>query len=98
MGILKRIFGICDTKPPKDPKCWWFEDGKAIVDLSRARELSAGGGAIRLEDRGLPKRILVHRGADGEFRAYENICTHMGRRIDPLVAQLATISAGRDID
>lgn len=52
MGILKRILGICKTKPPSDTGCWDFKKGMVVMDLSRVPELSQPGGAIRLEGRG----------------------------------------------
>ena len=84
MGILKKIFGICETKKPEDPGCWIVSGGRVEIDLKRAGELSERGGAIRLEGKGLADRILVIRGENGLFYAYKNKCTHMGRRIDPV--------------
>ncbi len=84
MGILKKIFGICETKRPEDPGCWIISGGRVEIDLKSAGELSERGGAIRLEGKGLADRILVIRGENGLFYAYKNKCTHMGRRIDPV--------------
>jgi nitrite reductase/ring-hydroxylating ferredoxin subunit len=84
MGILKKIFGICETKKPEDPGCWIISGGRVEIDLKRAGELSRQGGAIRLEGKSLADRILVIRGDNGLFYAYKNKCTHMGRRIDPV--------------
>ena len=84
MGFFKRIFGICETRPPLDAGCWTYGNGKVEVDLGRAPELGRREGAIRLEGGGLPERILVFQGNDGEFHALVNKCMHMGRRIDPL--------------
>ncbi len=84
MGILKKIFGICETKKPKDPGCWTFSDGRIEIDLNRAGELSMPYRSIRLEGKGLADRILVVRDDSGKFHAYNNKCTHMGRRIDPV--------------
>ncbi|MBU1713327.1 MAG: Rieske (2Fe-2S) protein [Proteobacteria bacterium] len=85
MGILKKIFGICETKKPKDPHCWTFSDGRIEIDLNRAGELSMPYRSIRLEGKGLADRILVVRDDSGKFHAYNNKCTHMGRRIDPVL-------------
>jgi nitrite reductase/ring-hydroxylating ferredoxin subunit len=88
MGFFKRLFGICSTSPPADAGCWNVADGKVTVDLARASELANPGGAIRLEGGALPKRILVFRGDDGQVRAMENRCSHVGhRRLDPVVGQ-----------
>jgi nitrite reductase/ring-hydroxylating ferredoxin subunit len=84
MGFFKRLFGICDTRPPADPSCWSYSDGRLEVDLGKAPELEAGGGAIRLEGGSLPTRVLLVRDGDGAVHAFENRCTHAGRRLDPL--------------
>jgi len=85
MGLLKKILGICRTSPPRDPDCWRYSDGKLEIDLERVRELTNLGGAVRLEGKGLPSKILVFHGNDGTFHALTNRCTHIGgRRIDPV--------------
>ena len=87
MGILKRLFGICDTKPPVDSGGWSWNNGKLEIDLERTGELSSKGGAVRLEGGGLPNRVLVLRGEDEKLHAFSNKCTHGGRRLDPLPGQ-----------
>ncbi len=87
MGFISRILGIPKTKKPADPGCWQYNDGRVEVDLNRTPELSGKGGAIRLEGSGLPLRVLVFQGEDGEFHAWKNKCTHAGRRLDPLPGQ-----------
>ncbi len=84
LGIFKRIFGKSTTKLPEDADCWSYADGRLTIDLSRASELSEAGGAIRLEGKNLPKRILVIHGDDGIYHAFTNKCTHGGRRLDPV--------------
>ena len=84
MGLFKRIFGICETRPPANEGCWKHSKGEIEITLDMAPELSEPGSAVRLERRGLPDRILVIKGDDGNFRAFKNRCTHMGRRIDPV--------------
>ena len=85
MGIFKRIFGICSTKPPADPDCWSYDDGRLVVDLARATELNDPGGAIRLEGSRLPQRVLIVHGTDGQWYALPNRCSHIGhRRLDPV--------------
>jgi nitrite reductase/ring-hydroxylating ferredoxin subunit len=83
MGIFKRIFGICETKPPEDAESWNYSGGRIYVDLNRVPELSAPGSGVRLEGGDLPARILVIHGNDDNFYAYKNTCQHKGRRIDP---------------
>lgn len=90
MGLFKQIFGICKTKPPEYAGCWKYFRGKIELDWARVPELHKPGGAIRLEGRVLPERILVIYGIDGHFYAFKNRCTHMGRRLDP-VAGTATV-------
>ena len=84
MGLFKRIFGICETKLPKDMDCWRHSGRQVRIDLSRVPELAEPGGAIRIEGKGLPGRILILRGDEENFRAFVNKCTHMGRRLDPI--------------
>ncbi|NVM25453.1 MAG: Rieske 2Fe-2S domain-containing protein [Desulfobacterales bacterium] len=90
MGLFKRIFGICRTKPPRDAKCWKYSRGKVEIGWARAPELRKPCGAIRLEGWGLPERLLVIYGIDGQYHAFRNECTYTGRRIDP-VAGTATL-------
>lgn len=88
MEVLKRILGICKTGTPVDEGCWSFSGRTIAVDIARAGELHTAGGALRLEGKGLPEKILVFQGLDGKFYALKNQCTHIGkRRIDPVVGQ-----------
>jgi len=90
MGIFKRIFGICETRPPEDPLCWKLSGETIEIDLNTAVELAEPNGAIRLEGNGLPLKVLVIHGHDGQFHAFGNRCTHSGhRRIDPLPGETA---------
>lgn len=82
MKFLKRILGICETRPPQDNECWRIDGNGIILDLNRSPELAKTGGAVRLEGRGLSERILIVHGTDDRFHAFRNRCTHMGRRID----------------
>ena len=84
MSFFKRLFGICATQPPADGQGWQMEKGKVVLNLAQLPELAHPGGAVRLEGKGLPKRVLVLRDAEGELRAFYNKCTHAGRRLDPL--------------
>ncbi len=83
-NFFQRILGMCETKPPADNDCWTYENGKIAVDLARAQELSTTGGAIRLEKKNLPSRVLVIHGDDGRYHAFENRCAHAKRRLDPV--------------
>jgi len=82
--FLKRIFGICETQPPSAENGWNYADHLIRINLKQMPELANPGGAVRLEGDGLPERILLVHGRDGQFHAFANKCTHMGRRLDPL--------------
>ncbi len=84
MRLVNCIFGICSTRPPQDKDACAVDGEVVRLNLERLPELARPGGAARFED-GLPHRLLVVHGHDGEFHAYLNRCTHAGhRRIDPL--------------
>ncbi len=84
-SFFQRLLGISATTKPGMDDCWNYVDGKLTIDLNRASELKTPGSAIRIEGKNLPKRILVVRGEDGEYRAFHNRCTHLGhRRLDPV--------------
>ncbi len=84
-NIFQRILGLPATPKPANPDCWHFSDGKLIIDLAKAPQLQADGGAIRIEGGDLPLRVLVMTAEGGAYRAYHNRCTHSGhRRLDPL--------------
>lgn len=83
-NIFQRILGIPATKLPQDEGSWTFSGGKVEIDLKRVPELSKVNGAVRLEKKGLPERILVVHGDDDQYHAFRNKCQHMGRRLDPV--------------
>jgi nitrite reductase/ring-hydroxylating ferredoxin subunit len=89
MGLFKRILGLCATNPPRDAHCWSYSQGRLEVDPERCPELTKPDGAIRLEGKGLPERVLLLHGNDDRFYAFKNRCTHMGRRLDPLAGKPA---------
>jgi nitrite reductase/ring-hydroxylating ferredoxin subunit len=80
----QRMLGISATKPPANPDCWTYQEGKITVSLAQAPELAAAGTGIRLEGKGLPRRVLLVHGDDGAYYAYHNKCRHFGRRLDPV--------------
>ena len=84
-SFFQRLLGISATTKPAIDGCWNYADGKLTIDLEKTVELETPGGAIRCEGKNLPKRVLVVRGEDGEYRAFHNRCTHLGhRRLDPV--------------
>lgn len=82
-SFFQRLLGQCATSPPADEDCWSHEGDEVVVDLSRAPELAPVYGAIRLESRALPERILLIH-TDSGYLALRNRCTHAGRRLDPM--------------
>jgi nitrite reductase/ring-hydroxylating ferredoxin subunit len=96
-NIFQRLFGICATSPPSDEGCWTFEDGKLTIDLTRAPELNDRNGAIRLEKKNLPERVLVVHGNDDSYHAFKNRCAHAKRRMDPIpgTEQIQCCSVGK---
>jgi len=89
MGLIERILGISQTKKPRDEQCWRYFKGKIELDWARVPELQKPCGAIRLEGRGLPERVLVIYGIDGQFHAFKNKCTDMSRRLDAVPGKAA---------
>jgi nitrite reductase/ring-hydroxylating ferredoxin subunit len=83
-NIFQRLFGICATSKPSDDGCWTYEGGAIKVDLARAPELARADGALRLEGKNLPVRVLVVRGDGESWHAFKNRCAHAGRRLDPV--------------
>jgi nitrite reductase/ring-hydroxylating ferredoxin subunit len=87
--FIKRIFGICETKQPRDSGCWKYCNGKVEIEWARVPELRKPCGAIRLEGGGLPEKILVVYGIDGQIHAFRNRCSYWGRRLDPVAGGAA---------
>ena len=81
--IFQRILGRPATSLPENNDFWSVSNGKVIVELSKAPALAKPGSAVRLEGN-LSKNVLVVHGEDGRFHAYDNKCTHLGRRVDPV--------------
>ena len=83
VGFFKAILGICQTSP-LDAGLWTAEGNQVTVRLDKTAALIPVGGAARLEGKGLVSSVLVvHSGGD-EYLAFENRCTHGGRRLDPV--------------
>ena len=83
MGFFKAVLGICET-PPLDDGLWMLEGGEVRIRIKEANALAPAGGAARLQGKGLGSSVLVvHAGGD-EYLAFENRCTHAGRKLDPV--------------
>lgn len=83
MGLIKAIFGICETKPLSGD-LWSLEGNKVQVKLSHMPEPLPKGGAVYLRGGGLPKPVLILRTEDDRYLAFEDRCTHFGRKLDPV--------------
>ncbi len=81
--FFQRALGRPATELPENNNFWSINDGKITLDLSQAPVLTKPAGAVRVEGN-LPVKVLVVHGEDGQYRAYENKCTHLGRHIDPV--------------
>ncbi len=82
-GIIKSIFGICETEP-LSPGLWSLENGKVRVKVGQIPELSEKGGAVYLKGAGLQKPVLVVKTEGEGYLAFANKCTHGGRKLDPV--------------
>jgi len=86
VGFFKAILGICQT-PPLDAGLWTAEGNQVTIRLDKTAALIPVGGATRLEGKGLVSSVLVvHAGGD-EYLAFENRCTHGGRKLDPVAGK-----------
>ena len=83
MGFFKALLGICET-PPLDAELWTLEGGEVMIRLGAAAVLTPVGGAARLQGKGLVSPVLVVHAGDDEYLAFENRCTHHGRKLDPV--------------
>ena len=81
---FKRLFCRATSPLPSREDVWTLDGETLRVTLERAPELAPAGGALRLEDEGLPDRFLLVHGHDGSFHAYANHCGCGGLRIDPV--------------
>jgi nitrite reductase/ring-hydroxylating ferredoxin subunit len=83
IDFFKALAGICETNPLSEDH-WELQENKVVVRVSDVPELQRQGGAVYLQGGGLGTPILVVRGGDDSYHCFENRCTHMGRRLDPV--------------
>lgn len=83
MGFFKALLGICETLP-LDTELWTLEGSEVTIRLGDAAALAPVGGAARLQGKGLVSPVLVVHAGGGEYLAFENRCTHGGRKLDPV--------------
>ena len=86
VDFFKAILGICKTAP-LDAALWTAEGNQVTVRLGEAAALAPAGGAVRLEGKGLASSVLIVHTDDNHYLAFENRCTHGGRRIDPIAGK-----------
>lgn len=86
MGFFKALFGICATKALADD-LWSIDGDLAKVQVADVPQLEQKSGAVYLQGRGLAKPILVLRSEKDDYLAFTNNCTHLGRKIDPVVGE-----------
>ena len=92
--LFQRIFGISATGRAAEGS--WTLDGKNLkIDTGKLPELSSPGTGVRIEGSGLPERVLLIRGTDGELHAFRNRCTHGGRRLGPSGDGVQCCSVGK---
>ncbi len=83
MSIFKAMLGICETKP-LSTNLWSLKGNKVKVKLSQVPEPLPKGDAVYLKGGGLPKPVLLLRTEDDRYLAFEDRCTHFGRKLDPV--------------
>jgi nitrite reductase/ring-hydroxylating ferredoxin subunit len=92
--FFQRILGISATGCAAE-ESWTFDGKNLIIDPAKLPELSFPGAGVRIEGKGLPERILLIHGTDGEFHTFRNRCTHGGRRLDPSGDGVRCCSVGK---
>lgn len=88
LTIIDRLQGNPLTQPPQIPDAWSYAEGEVRLVMSKLPELADLGGAVRIEGEVLPAPMLVFQGEDAEYYAFENVCAHGGRMVDPLAGTL----------
>ena len=85
-GIYKAVLGICETDP-LDPALWSLEGNVVTVKVAGAPRLAEKDGAAYLKGQGLSRPVLIVNIGDDHFAAFENRCTHLRRKLDPVPGQ-----------
>ena len=81
MRFFRALLGKCDTKP-LDAGLWKVDGNKVKVQIEKVAV--AKGNATYLCCNGLEKPVLIVRTADDTYIAFENLCPHGKRKIDPI--------------
>jgi nitrite reductase/ring-hydroxylating ferredoxin subunit len=82
-AFFKAIFGVCET-PPLNEQVWRMEGKRVTIRLAEATALAPVGGAVRLNGKELASSVLIVHADTDEYLAFENRCTHGGRKLDPV--------------
>jgi nitrite reductase/ring-hydroxylating ferredoxin subunit len=86
--VLDLYRGVPQTGLPQIAESWSYSDGVLSLNLASLPELGELGGAVRIEGEVLPDPILVVLGEDNNYYAFKNVCTHAGRKIDPVAGTM----------
>lgn len=86
MSFFRALLGRCDTEP-LSPDLWGVEGDKVRVKLSQMPQPLPRGGGVYLKEQGLRRPVLVVRTDDDQYLAFENRCTHAGRKVDPVAGE-----------
>lgn len=84
--FFKALMGICETKP-LHPELWSVESGKVMVKLGQKPDAIPKGGAAYLQGKGLKEPLLIVRTDDDKYLSFNNRCTHVKRKIDPVAGE-----------
>jgi cytochrome b6-f complex iron-sulfur subunit len=85
-GFFRSLLGICDTAKP-DPGLWVLDGSLVRVEVKKIPQLQKAYGAVYLEGQGLNAPVLIVRGEENGYVAFENRCTHFGRKLDPVLGK-----------
>ena len=85
-SVFKAVLGICETDP-LDPALWSIEGGTVTVKVGEVTQLADKDSAVYLRGQGLSAPVLIVNTGDNRFLAFQNRCTHMRRKLDPVPGQ-----------
>ncbi len=80
-GFFRAILGICETRPLTSG--WEVINGGVVVNSEGLAGIDSLGGAAYIQGIGLEKPVLIIKMGKGDYLAFENKCTHGGRKLDP---------------
>ncbi|MBW2618230.1 MAG: Rieske (2Fe-2S) protein [Deltaproteobacteria bacterium] len=83
IDFFRAIAGVCQTQPLA-PENWTKDGDEVRVNIGAVEQLNQPDGAVYLIGQGLAKPILIVRAESGDLLAFQNACTHGGRKLDPV--------------